>query len=218
MNMVERTQLFSTLSIHADSGAWIRVSYAGHASNYKNRIHTSNGQDRCSHINPTLRQRAKFEYPFHMLFLDGEFTQNKTDQTAFVRTKAPTLVKQNKFVHIISIVQHDAWSVEGYWFAINDDDAGSAGSLYFLSGCTGSTTNHKVSTLQTVPARIGNERLSDRVAKQAGFPLHASVCAATHQRTPMPLYHAPGGEPATYFVDTLRSTVLIAIRDFYDKK
>jgi hypothetical protein len=49
--------------------------------------------------------------------------------------------------------------------------------------CHGPKQGRKVFALQTVPARIDSECTSERVAKQAGFSLHAGVCAETHQRT-----------------------------------
>lgn len=39
---------------------------------------------------------------FHMLFLDGVFIQNKTGQTIFVRTKAPSREELNKLVYTLS--------------------------------------------------------------------------------------------------------------------
>ena len=46
----------------------------------------------------------------------------------------------------------------------------------------GPQQGRNVFALQTVPARIDSERPSDQVAKQAGFSLHAGVCAEIHQR------------------------------------
>jgi len=46
----------------------------------------------------------------------------------------------------------------------------------------GPQQGRKVFTLQTIPALSEEKRYSDRVAKQAGFSLHAGVCAEAHQR------------------------------------
>lgn len=46
----------------------------------------------------------------------------------------------------------------------------------------GPQRGRKVFTLQTILAQPEEKHLSDRVAKQAGFSLHAGVCAEAHQR------------------------------------
>lgn len=46
----------------------------------------------------------------------------------------------------------------------------------------GPQKGRKVFTLQSLPPRLDTPRESDRVAKQAGFSLHAGVMAEPHQR------------------------------------
>src|SRR5690606_31545085 len=46
----------------------------------------------------------------------------------------------------------------------------------------GPQKGRKVFTLQSLPPRLDTPRVSDRVAKQAGFSLHAGVMAEAHQR------------------------------------
>ena len=131
---------------------------------------------------------------FHMLFLDGVFTTTKQKQTIFVRTKAPTLDELNKLVHTMShrvarYLQRQGLLVrddENTYLQLDhvDDDAMQDLQGHSISYriAMGPQQGRKVFALQTVPARIDSERPSDRVAKQAGFSLHAGVCAEIHQR------------------------------------
>jgi len=131
---------------------------------------------------------------FHMLFLDGVFTQNQTGQMSFVRSKAPTLDELNKLVHTIS--HRIARYLERQGLLVRDMentylqlDTPDDDPLQNLQGhsisyriAMGLQQGRKVFTLQTVPAQPEKQRTSDRVAKQAGFSLHAGVCAEVHQR------------------------------------
>ncbi len=111
-----------------------------------------------------------------------------------MRTKAPTLDELYKLVH--TLCHRVARYLERQGLLVRDDentylqlDSLDDDPLQDLQGhsityriAIGPQQGCKVFTLQTVPARIDNERPSDRVAKQAGFSLHAGVCAEAHQR------------------------------------
>jgi hypothetical protein len=113
---------------------------------------------------------------------------------SFVRSKAPTLDELNKLVHTIS--HRIARYLERQGLLVRDMentylqlDTSDDDPLQDLQGhsisyriAMGPQQGRKVFALQTVPARIDSERPSDRVAKQAGFSLHAGVCAEVYQR------------------------------------
>ena len=131
---------------------------------------------------------------FHMLFLDGVFINNMVEQTIFVRPKAPTVDELNQLVHTLShrvarylerqgLLVRDAENTYLQLDAVDDDpmqDVHGHSISYRIA--IGPQQGRKVFTLQTIPAQPEEKRDSDRVAKQAGFSLHAGVCAEAHQR------------------------------------
>lgn len=131
---------------------------------------------------------------FHMLFLDGVFINNMVEQTIFVRPKAPTVDELNQLVHTLShrvarylerqgLLVRDAENTYLQLDAVDDDpmqDVHGHSISYRIA--IGPQQSRKVFTLQTIPAQPEEKRDSDRVAKQAGFSLHAGVCAEAHQR------------------------------------
>lgn len=131
---------------------------------------------------------------FHMLFLDGVFATNKQGHTAFVRSKAPTHAELTFLIHKIShrvvrclerqgLLARDAENTYLQLDSLDDDplqDLQGRSISYRIA--VGPQQGRKVLTLQTLPAQANDARHSERVAKLAGFSLHAGVCAEAHQR------------------------------------
>jgi hypothetical protein len=112
-----------------------------------------------------------------------------------VRSKAPTLDELNKLVHTIGhriarylerqgLLVRDMENTYLQLNTLEDDpmqDLQGHSISYRIA--MGPQQGRKVFTLQTIPAMSEEKRFSDRVSKQAGFSLHAGVCAEIHQRT-----------------------------------
>ena len=131
---------------------------------------------------------------FHMLFLDGVYVQDRAGNFAFHYNKAPTVEQLTELLHTIS--QRVASFLERRGLLVRDED----NSYLTLDGldedpmqdihshsvtyriAMGPQRGRKVFTLQTIPPKPDLPTGSDRVAKLAGFSLHAGVAANAHQR------------------------------------
>ena len=130
----------------------------------------------------------------HMLFLDGVYVQDGTRSFVFHHNKAPTVEQLTELLHTIS--QRVASFLERRGLLERDED----NSYLTLDGleedpmqdihthsvtyrvAMGPQRGRKVFTLQTIPPKPDLPPGSDRVAKLAGFSLHAGVAAKAHQR------------------------------------
>ncbi len=131
---------------------------------------------------------------FHILMLDGVYTEDEHQQLRFRQTKAPTKTELEQLVHTLShriarflerkgLLERD---MENSWLTLDEevDEALSqihGSSITYRIAC-GPNAGKKVFTLQTLPSSNHETTQSDRVAKTAGFSLHAGVAAARHQR------------------------------------
>jgi len=131
---------------------------------------------------------------FHMLFLDGVYADDGAGHLAFQSNNAPTPEQLTEVLHTIS--QRVAGFLERRGLLQRDEDA----SYLTLDGldedpmqdihshsvtyriAMGAQRGRKVFTLQTIPPKQELPPGSERVAKLAGFSLHAGVAAKTHQR------------------------------------
>jgi len=131
---------------------------------------------------------------FHMLFLDGVYIRDDAGKFAFHYNKAPTVEQLTEVLHTIS--QRVASFLERRGLLERDED----NSYLTLEGldedpmqdihshsvtyrvAMGPQRGRKVFTLQTIPPKPDLPPGSDRVAKLAGFSLHAGVAAKAHQR------------------------------------
>jgi len=135
---------------------------------------------------------------FHMLFLDGVYTHDK-GMTRFHQVKAPSIDELNALVHTIShrvagllerqgLLERD---VENTWLTFDETDEDPLqqihGHAITYRIAIGPHQGRKVFTLSTQPPESEPPLGSDRVAKAAGFSLHAGVAGAglpakVHQR------------------------------------
>ena len=131
---------------------------------------------------------------FHMLFLDGVYVQDPNDQYGFRRIPPPTVDQLHDLLHRIS--QRVARFLERRGILERDED----NSYLTLDGleedplqdihshsvayriAVGPQKGRQVFTLQTIPPRPDLPSGADRVAKLAGFSLHAGVAARADQR------------------------------------
>ena len=133
---------------------------------------------------------------FHMLFLDGVYVEDDYGKQRFHRVKAPTHQELNALVNTLShrvarcleqrgLLERDA---ENTWLTLEGgEDADDVltqlhGSSVTYRIATGPQQGRKVFTLQTLPGREDKADTHSRVAKHAGFSLHAGVMAEAHQR------------------------------------
>jgi hypothetical protein len=129
---------------------------------------------------------------FHMLFLDGIYTENKYGKTRFQRTEAPDQRELTGLVHIIS--HRVAGFLEREGILERDEEnsylnlEGEEDPMQQVLGCSvsyriaiGPQQGRKVFTLQTLPSREDDDRFA-QVAKQSGFSLHAGVAAQRWER------------------------------------
>ena len=132
---------------------------------------------------------------FHMLFLDGVYIQSAEGELHFRQVAPPTNAELQALLHRIAHrvarylerqgllerdVENSYLSLEGF-----EEDTGAMPDLYGHSityrVALGSQRGKKVFSLQSLPplpARDGCARL----AKEAGFSLHAGVAARAGQR------------------------------------
>ena len=129
-----------------------------------------------------------------MLFLDGVYVHDGAEGFAFHCNKAPTVEQLTEVLHKIS--QRVASFLERRGLLERDED----NSYLTLEGldedqmqdihshsvtyriAMGPQRGRKVFTLQTIPPKPDLPPGSNRVAKLAGFSLHAGVAAKAHQR------------------------------------
>jgi hypothetical protein len=133
---------------------------------------------------------------FHMLFLDGVYAEDKYGVMRFHRVKAPAIEELSSLVHQLShrvtrVLEKKGWlqrDDENTYLLLDaiDQEDDALGQLQGHSItyriAMGPQKGRKVFTLQSLPPRLDTPRVSDRVAKQAGFSLHAGVMAEAHQR------------------------------------
>jgi ribosomal protein S27E len=131
---------------------------------------------------------------FHMLYLDGVYTEDAYGKTRFHRIKAPTKSELNELVQrishrvasflerqglLISDTENDYLTLDG----LEDDE------MLQIHGCsityriaTGAQQGRKVFTLQTITPKAAPSFESNSVANMAGFSLHAGVVAGSQER------------------------------------
>lgn len=129
---------------------------------------------------------------FHMLFLDGVYAEDKYGAMRFNRVKAPTQEELGALVHQLSqrvsrFLEKKGWlqrDVENTYLLLDGDDDDALLQLQGYSVtyriAMGPQTGRKVLSLQSLSPAPAQE--SARVAKQAGFSLHAGVMADSHQK------------------------------------
>lgn len=131
-----------------------------------------------------------------LLFLDGVYAEDKYGVMRFHRVKAPTIEELSSLVHQLShrvtrVLEKKGWlqrDDENTYLLLDaiDQEDDALGQLQGHSItyriAMGPQKGRKVFTLQSLPPRLDTPRVSDRVAKQAGFSLHAGVMAEAHQR------------------------------------
>ena len=130
---------------------------------------------------------------FHMLFLDGVYAEDAYGKMRFHRVSAPTIGELSSLAHTLSqriarflerkgLLERDA---ENSYLLLEQSDEDVMAPLHGHSityrVAIGSQLGRKVMTLQTQPSKSQNSGL-ERVAKEAGFSLHAGVSAEAHQR------------------------------------
>jgi len=129
---------------------------------------------------------------FHMLFLDGVFTERTEDGLRFHPTKAPSAAELSDLAHTLAfrigrylecrgLLERDA---ENSYLVGDEIDAGPLSQLQGASityrVAIGPQHGRKVFTLQALPA---NDDLTyNEAGKVAGFSLHAGVAARADQR------------------------------------
>ena len=130
---------------------------------------------------------------FHMLFLDGVYTETKHGRTRFLRTNGPEQQELKELVHAIShrvagfleregILERDE---ENSYLNLDEADEDP---MQQVLGCSvgyriavGPQQGRKVFTLQTIPSWEDDDRFA-QVAKESGFSLHAGVVAQAWER------------------------------------
>lgn len=131
---------------------------------------------------------------FHMLFLDGVYVHDGAGGFAFHCNKAPTVDQLTELLHTISqrvanflerrgLLERDEGNSYLTLDGLDEDpmqEIHSHSVTYRIA--MGPQRGRKVFTLQTIPPKPDLPSGSDRVAKLAGFSLHAGVAAKAHQR------------------------------------
>ncbi len=133
---------------------------------------------------------------FHMLLLDGVYTGGHAAQAKprFQRVKAPDRAELEQLVYTIS--ERTGRYLERLGLLVRDLDnsylALEPGDEAGLEGVLGSSITYRIAVgpqqgrkafcLQSLPAAGSLEESGARVAKVAGFSLHAGVAAARHER------------------------------------
>jgi hypothetical protein len=129
---------------------------------------------------------------FHMLFLDGIYTENRYGKTKFQRTNAPDQRELTELVHTIS--HRVAGFLEREGILERDEEnsylnlEGDEDPMQQVPGCSvsyriaiGPQQGRKVFTLQTIPSWEDDDRFA-QVAKESGFSLHAGIAAQAWER------------------------------------
>jgi ribosomal protein S27E len=133
---------------------------------------------------------------FHMLLLDGVYTGGHAAQAkpCFQRVKAPDRAELEQLVYAIS--ERTGRYLERQGLLVRDLDnsylALEPADETGLEGVLGSSITYRIAVgpqqgrkafcLQSLPPAGSLEETSARVAKVAGFSLHAGVAAARHER------------------------------------
>ena len=133
---------------------------------------------------------------FHMLLLDGVYTGGHAaqDKPRFQRVKAPDRAELEQLVYTIS--ERTGRYLERQGLLVRDLDnsylalepadetglEGVLGSSITYRIAVGPQQGRKAFSLQSLPPAGSLEETSARVAKVAGFSLHAGVAAARHER------------------------------------
>lgn len=130
---------------------------------------------------------------FHMLFLDGVYTETKHGRIRFQRTNGPGQKELTELVHTIShrvaryleregILERDE---ENSYLNLENADEDP---MHQVLGCSvsyriavGPQQGRKVFTLRTIQAWEDDDRFA-QVAKESGFSLHAGVGAQSWER------------------------------------
>ena len=130
---------------------------------------------------------------FHMLFLDGVYTETKYGKKRFLRANAPD---QNELVALVHTISHRvAGFLEREGILERDEEnsylnleEGDEDPMQQVLGCSvsyriavGPQQGRKVFALQTIPAWEEDDRFA-QVAKVSGFSLHAGVAAQAWER------------------------------------
>ena len=131
---------------------------------------------------------------YHMLFLDGIYTEDAYGKQRFRRVKAPTHSELNVLVHTLShriarclekrgLLERDA---ENTWLTLEESEDNVLNQLHGASVtyriATGPQQGRKVFTLQTLPGREDRADTNSRLANHAGFSLHAGVMRSSSAR------------------------------------
>jgi ribosomal protein S27E len=129
---------------------------------------------------------------FHMLFLEGIYTESKYGKTRFQQTIAPSQKELTELVHTIS--HRVAGFLERQGILERDEEnsylnlEGDEDPMQQVLGCSvsyriaiGPQQGRKVFTLQTIPSCEDDDRFA-QVAKESGFSLHAGVAAQAWER------------------------------------
>lgn len=129
---------------------------------------------------------------FHMLFLDGVFTEQANGRLRFHPTKAPTAADLSELAHTLAfrigrylerqgLLERD---IENSYLVGDEIETGPLAQLQGASityrVAVGQQQGRKVFTLQTLPAT--EELTYNEAGKVAGFSLHAGVAARADQR------------------------------------
>ena len=146
---------------------------------------------------------------FHMLFLDGVYTDGHSGNQRFRWVTAPTSAELNTLAHTIALrvgrylerqglIERDD---EAAWLNRDHDDPGPMAPLLGHSItyriAVGPHTGRKVFTLQTLPAANPDDDFGHAVGKVAGFSLHAGVAASARERKKL---DRPGGVPLCRYI------------------
>ena len=144
----------------------------------------------------TLGSALNLNIHFHMLLLDGVYTGGHAaqDKPRFQRVKAPERTELEQLVYTIS--ERTGRYLERQGLLVRDLDnsylALEPAEETGLEGVLGSSITYRIAVgpqqgrkafcLQSLPAAGSLEESNARVAKVAGFSLHAGVAAARHER------------------------------------
>ena len=133
----------------------------------------------------------------HMLFLDGVYARGKNGQLRFHRTAAPDIKALEALVHRIShrvgrclerqgYLERDEENTYAVLDGLEDDECMQQLQSHSITYriALGPNRGRKVMTLQTLPPDDEGFSGSGRVAKLAGFSLHAGVSKLRAEVTP----------------------------------
>lgn len=131
---------------------------------------------------------------FHMLFLDGCYVLQEKGSAIFHKVSAPTvqeltILTQKISVRIANYLERQGLLVSDMdssylnYDNLDEDVLGQIqGNSITYRIAVGPQAGQKAFTLQTLPAQAPMEEGKSKVAKVAGFSLHAGVASQAHQR------------------------------------